>query len=248
MIFRRSGAPPLVVGHRGVRGEGAPIENTLEAFARAKREGADAIELDVRTCASGEPIVLHDPTLARVTGDRDARPAGALPLDVLRRVDLGGGARVPTLTDVLDFARGAGLAVNVEMKHDAHDRGAVVRAVAEIVRDDGTTIVSSFHPAMLLAFARKRPEIPRALILHESGNERAALAAMFAMGPSFVHALHLARAIATPARIARLARRGFIVGVWTINDAEEVARFGAARVDSIITDRPAEARAALSAR
>ncbi|WP_258168918.1 glycerophosphodiester phosphodiesterase [Salmonella enterica] len=64
----------IVLGHRGGRGEGWPAENTLEAFARARDEGADGIELDVRLAADGEPVVFHDATLERATGGADKRP------------------------------------------------------------------------------------------------------------------------------------------------------------------------------
>ena len=65
------------MGHRGVRG--AAPENTMAAFEEASRQGADAIELDVLVCRSGEAVVIHDPTLTRLTGGADTR---AVPLRV----------------------------------------------------------------------------------------------------------------------------------------------------------------------
>jgi glycerophosphoryl diester phosphodiesterase len=62
---------PLVIGHRGVRGDRP--ENTLAAFEHAGDQGADGIELDVRTCGSGELVVIHDPTLKRVSSGSEAR-------------------------------------------------------------------------------------------------------------------------------------------------------------------------------
>ncbi len=77
-FFARRGRP-LVIGHRGVRRAGV-AENTLEAFETAIRDGAEAVELDVRVCASGELVVLHDPTLGRVSGGADDRAAVDLTL------------------------------------------------------------------------------------------------------------------------------------------------------------------------
>jgi glycerophosphoryl diester phosphodiesterase len=54
---------PLIIGHRGASAV-AP-ENTLSAFARAVRDGADGIELDVRLSREGVPVVIHDATLPR---------------------------------------------------------------------------------------------------------------------------------------------------------------------------------------
>jgi glycerophosphoryl diester phosphodiesterase len=54
---------PLIIGHRGASAV-AP-ENTLSAFARAVRDGADGIELDVRLSRDGVPVVIHDASLSR---------------------------------------------------------------------------------------------------------------------------------------------------------------------------------------
>ncbi|HET9465640.1 MAG TPA: glycerophosphodiester phosphodiesterase family protein, partial [Gemmatimonadales bacterium] len=101
-----------VIAHRGASGH-AP-ENTLPAFDLAVRQGADAIELDVRLTADGVPVVFHDATIDRTTGHRG--PLSAISLAELQEVDAGarftadrghtfpfraGGVRVPTLAEVL---------------------------------------------------------------------------------------------------------------------------------------------------
>src|SRR6185436_14185576 len=101
---------PLILGHRGVRG--TLPENTLAAFEAAAGEGADGIELDVRVCGTGELVVVHDPTLERVTGGRDRRAIAEIAHHELARVDVGAGQRVPTLTEVLAMARTRRLRVN----------------------------------------------------------------------------------------------------------------------------------------
>ena len=52
-----------IIAHSGA--SGAAPENTLPAFDLAVRQGADAIELDIRLTAEGVPVVLHDATLDR---------------------------------------------------------------------------------------------------------------------------------------------------------------------------------------
>ena len=62
MWTRRRGAGlPLVLGHRGASAR-AP-ENSVEAFERARADGADGVELDVLQCATGEVVVFHDDDL-----------------------------------------------------------------------------------------------------------------------------------------------------------------------------------------
>src|SRR6266542_5407411 len=113
----RAEGRPLVLGHRGASAE-AP-ENTLASFRLALAQGADGVELDVRRCATGEVVVVHDEDLSRV-GGAPLRVADS-PLGALRAVDLGAwagerfrGERIPLLAEVLEALPAA--IVNVELK------------------------------------------------------------------------------------------------------------------------------------
>ncbi|CAG8535111.1 10102_t:CDS:2, partial [Racocetra persica] len=57
-----------IVGHRGAS-DSCP-ENSIMAFKRAIAEGADAIEFDIHKTLDGEIVILHDPSLERVTGSK----------------------------------------------------------------------------------------------------------------------------------------------------------------------------------
>jgi glycerophosphoryl diester phosphodiesterase len=243
--FRRSrGGAPLVYAHRGAHETAS--ENTLAAFAAAASAGADGIELDVRLSRSGELVVLHDPTLERVTGGADTRAAAELTAAELARVDVGGGERVPRLVDALAVARERGLVVNVEMKRDVPDRAAVVRAVARVLRgwDPAHPIlVSSFDPLMLAGLRLARPKTPVAqLVTFGVFRERVFLAAR----PPFADAANVERTLTSPARLRALSRLGVFVNVWTVNDPREAADLANLGVDGVITDAPAAVRAALS--
>ena len=54
---------PLIIAHRGASAL-AP-ENTLAAFARAFKDEADGLELDVHLARDGVPVVIHDSSLRR---------------------------------------------------------------------------------------------------------------------------------------------------------------------------------------
>ncbi len=233
-------ASPLVVGHRGGRGEGWPPENTLPAFEQAGAQGARAIELDVRTCADGGVVVFHDETLARMTGHRDSRRVSEVPEGELRSVDLGGGATIPTLAEVLTWAKKLGVGVNVEMKHEVPDRARLARAAIRAIRASGADVlVSSFDPLLLALAAGFAPSVPRALLTH-SDQSRWADALQEGLRPGRARSLHDERTQPHADAFARYRRRGLRVGVWTVNDpaeARELVRLGAA---SIITDHPGE--------
>ncbi len=249
-LERSAGKPPLVLGHRGAR-HAAP-ENTHAAFELSRREGAAGVELDVRLVKTGEIIVLHDPTLARVSGGADRRAAEDLPLGEALRVDVGHGEKVPLLSDVLDWARAHDQLVNVEVKSDVTRRRELLRGVIELLARHPVAsthvVLSSFDPRFIWRLARALPEVPSALLFHTKSPiaHAAALvgAATFTrLGARAVHPEHV---LVTPARMAAWRSKRALVGVWTVNDearAQALAKLG---VDYIVSDRPGAILHALS--
>jgi glycerophosphoryl diester phosphodiesterase len=220
-LWQSAGA--LVVGHRGGRGEGWPRENTLAAFEQARAQGVRAIELDVRPCGTGEIVVLHDPTRGSLTELR--------------------ALRVPTLDEVLAWARDHDVAVNVELKHDVPNRLVLVERVRRALRSSQTDVLlSSFDPLLLAAAAVALPSRPRALLT--SRGQRPAVPTAVATLP-FVRALHVERTQTSPAAIARHRRRGLRIGVWTVNDPREAVDLAALGVQTLITDAPGAVLGAL---
>ena len=244
-VFAR-GRAAVLVGHRGGRGESWPPENTLAAFARAHAAGVEAVELDVRSCA-GDVVVMHDPDLARVTGGGDRRSVARLTRGELARVAIGASReRVPTLDELLDWARGR-LALNVEAKHDVPDRLALARRIARTLarHPEVEVLLSSFDPVLLGMLAATSPRTPRAWLTHEG--QRAwepAWAPLALRAP--LDAVHLERTQASPRIVSALHRAGKRVGVWTVNDPREAVDLAALGVDWLITDDVAPLRVALS--
>jgi glycerophosphoryl diester phosphodiesterase len=237
----------IVLGHRGGRGHGWPPENTLEAFAQAIDEGADGVELDVRLTADGVPVVIHDPTLARVTEGEDRRPVHRVLVKELPLLE--GGARIPSLEEALDALRGR--IVNVELKADVTptarlgevpDRLRLVRAAAAAVkrstsvRGGAEVVFSSFDPLIVIALAAIAPKLPRGILV-DPRMPRATTALPVAMRPAIV-AAHIHQRVATPARIERLRAAGLRVVAWTVDDPVRARELAAQGVEWIITDWP----------
>ncbi len=135
-LLRASGSPPRLVGHRGAS-EVAP-ENTLASFERARRDGADIVELDVRLTADGQVVAIHDDTVDRTT-DGTGR-VSAMTLAELRALDAGSwfgpdfaGEPIPTLTEVLDWAQGR-VGLFLELKYDRDGQPPDPRLVPAVVR------------------------------------------------------------------------------------------------------------------
>jgi glycerophosphoryl diester phosphodiesterase len=225
-------ATPIVVGHRGGRGEGWPPENTIAAFEQALRQGASAVELDVRPCAGNALVVFHDAGLSRATEGRDGRRVGGVDLGELRAFG------VPTLEEALSWARSNGVGVNVEMKHDVTDRAALAWGTVHAVRATrADVLISSFDPLLLALAATAAPALPRALLVR-AGQPVWASGVQAAARPPLVAWLHLERTQVEPSALARYARRGLRLGVWTVNDPREAINLVRLGVASIITDAP----------
>jgi glycerophosphoryl diester phosphodiesterase len=129
--------PPLKIGHRGASGE-AP-ENTLVSFDLAWRQGVDGIEFDVQLSSDGVPMVIHDSHLRRTTSGigwvHEHRAT------VLRRLDAGSwfnrrhrlrareryaGARIPLLSEVLQWIKVKQCQAFVEIKDPRPEAAAAV--------------------------------------------------------------------------------------------------------------------------
>jgi glycerophosphoryl diester phosphodiesterase len=213
----------------------------MAAFELAAKHGAVGVELDVRLCRSGEVVVIHDPTLARSTGGRDGRAVADLELTDLREVDVGGGERVPLLSDVLDWARARKLLVNVEIKRDVPDRQRTVRATADVIRryvEGGDVMASSFDPWMLAYFGWLLPGALRGSLFSQDSTlerlqESGWVAVLIGAG-----AVHPERKLAVPDRCRKWKKRSKLINVWTVNDVAEARALAAMGVDAIITDVP----------
>ena len=148
------GGANLVIGHRGAAGL-AP-ENTLDGFRIAAALGVDAVELDVHRL-EGALVVLHDHALDRTTSGRG--PLEAHSLAALRRLDAGGGQRVPLLEEVL-AALPVNVGVNIELKAPGTAELAVPLAQRQATRGRDM-LISSFdleelgHAAALASVALK---------------------------------------------------------------------------------------------
>jgi glycerophosphoryl diester phosphodiesterase len=235
--WARSNARPLVIGHRGARRR-AP-ENTMAAFELAMSEGADGVELDVRLNRDGDVVVIHDPTLTRVTEGRDTRRLEDVGTRELAAVDVGSGERVPLLDDVLRWSRRRNARVNVELKRDVTRKPSfvwkVVRMIAAEPDAGNRLLMSSFDPLIVLATARFLPSVPSGWLVEPDATIPGRSIIERLVGAAAVHP-HFSRATADA--VAPWQRAGLLVNVWTVNEVDEARRLAALGVDSIISDEP----------
>jgi glycerophosphoryl diester phosphodiesterase len=223
---------PAVIAHRGAS-RAAP-ENTLEAFRLARRLGADAVELDVRRTADGEPAVHHDAHL----------PDGRA-LHTVASSDLP--PHVPLLPEALDAC--GGLWVNVELKNWPDDPDfdpdlGLADLVVDLVlarADEGRVLVSCFHlPTLDRVRALAGGRLRTAWLV--VGVDDQTVPAVVAHGHQ---ALHPWFGVLEEARVAEARRAGLDVNPWTCDDPDAMRRLAGWGVTGICTNVPDVARRAL---
>jgi glycerophosphoryl diester phosphodiesterase len=220
-----------VWAHRGCT-EGF-VENTLEAFAEARRVGADGVELDVRLTADGALAVHHDADIPGL-GPVCELVVGQLP------------AHVPLLADAL--AASEGMVVNLEIKNAPQDPGwdageAVAALTAAAIDEAGWTdrvIVSSFQVETLRAVQAADGRLALGALWPFVTDQSAALAE--AAGAGF-RAVHPFVSTVGPDLVERAHAAGLAVNVWTVNAPEDLQAMVALGADVVITDRVAGALA-----
>jgi glycerophosphoryl diester phosphodiesterase len=234
-----------VIGHRGASAR--EPENSVRAFQRAARDGADGVELDVLCCRTGEVVVFHDDDLLRLAG----RPEriDTLPFAAVREVTLSGGVGIPTLEEAFE-ACGPTLLVNVELKTTGLRDPAVpalIDRVSEILDRTGTAarvLVSSFSPLAVWRWQRRRPDVQAALLWEKE----AALPLRRAWALPFLRpqAAHPDQRLLDRAMIRRLHGAGYAVNTWTVDAPARLRELRDWGIDGVISNDPAAARAALA--
>ncbi len=236
---------PLVIAHRGASHD-AP-ENTLAAFLLAWEQGAEAVETDLRLCADGTPVCIHDADARRTLHDH--RRIRDLSLEDLARMDAGSwksprwaSARVCTLAALLS-ENPSNRHLVLELKEGGDLPAACSRAVrASSVPLEAITLIA-FDEAVITAVKNLLPEC-RALWLtkdyHAGTPGGAKLAAKIReMGIDGVDLEYGSRLDA--GLVAELQSRRYSVVTYTVNDAQSLRRCAEIGLDGITTDRPADA-------
>ncbi|MFP4375839.1 MAG: glycerophosphodiester phosphodiesterase [Spirochaetales bacterium] len=252
---RRSGTP-LVFAHRGASSQ-AP-ENTLAAFRLARELGTDGVELDIHLCATGELVVVHDESLLR-TGGIDL-PIRTSPLSALREHSVGGwfhdqfaSERIPLLDEALDVL-GPEQLIDIEIKPPGIRLGkalpgSVEEVLATWIERRGVSdrvVVSSFDPLVVRRFGRIAPSVSRGVIYVNAPELPRMLRKGFGRVISGADVLKPHFAQADHKTLARANRRGRLVFAWTVDKPDEAVALSVAGVDGLITNRPAEIKAAIA--
>lgn len=219
--------------HRGA--SVAAPENTMAAFEKAIEMGADGVEFDVQRSADGHLVVIHDETVDR-TSDGTGRVVD-LSLDELRRLDVGGGERIPLLAEVLDLFAPTGMVVNVELKSSIEFYPGIGQDAIRVVADSGMTarvVYSSFNHYTLAGMRAHVPAAQLGLLMADGIHEPWDYARRFGAG-----ALHPGyHLLQQPGYVEKAHEAGLRVNTWTVDDPDHIRLVASLGVDAIVTNRP----------
>jgi glycerophosphoryl diester phosphodiesterase len=248
---------PLIIGHRGAAAV-AP-ENTIAAFNRALRDGADGIEFDVRLARDGVPVIIHDATLRRTA----LRPGTVSDVtgSELQRVDVGSWFNkkhpeaaqeeyeqetIPSLAQLFEAMAENDSLHYLEMKSDDAEVERLAAAVVKLINDFSfadRVIVESFHLPALQAVKEIDSRI-RTAALFESRlrgpvavlRSRKAVSLASDVGANEI-ALH--HSLATRSLTDQAIQSDLPVVVWTVDNPVWIKRAKSRGVHALITNDPA---------
>ena len=227
----------LLIAHRGASGY-AP-ENTMAAFRKAVAMGLNFIETDLQLSRDARFVAIHDDTVNRTTNGQGS--VHDLSLAELRRLDAGSwfgssftGERIPTLEEILDFAKRHDVVFYLELKPGGSWGGE--HALIGALRESGEiprVVVISFDAVIVAAVRKAEPTLMTGL-LYEGQNEKPIEKALEIGARQLV----IRGDLVTPAMIAEAKRNDLQVICWTVNHPAHMRLLAAAGVDGIMSDYP----------
>ncbi len=215
----------------------------MAAFRRAVELGARFVETDLQMTRDTQIVALHDPALDRTTNGHG--PVRMFTLEEVRRLDAGawmsgaGGAsfageRIPTLKEILDFAREHDVNFYLEIKSGGN--WGMEHALVGALRDEDAAmrvVILSFDPATLDSVHRFNETLMTGYLCEEIPKDflkRALQIGVRQVAPR--------GDLVTSALVKEAHSVGLQVATWTINEPAEMRRLIAAGVDGIMTDYP----------
>lgn len=231
----------LIFAHRGASYH-CP-ENTMASFMKAAQLGADGIELDVQLSSDDIPVVIHDVTLHRTTSGYGN--VSNKTVVELKTLDAGGwfsqayrNETIPTLNEVLIWAKNTKLIVNIELKSRGLET-VLEEKVCELIKKhqfQERVIISSFWKSSLEKIKQRNAKLQTALLIEKPFQDSISFAKKL-----HVEAIHPNYKNCTKTYVDAAHSQHLRIRPYTVNDKKKMAKLFQWNVDAIITDRPDKA-------
>ena len=216
--------------------------NTVPAFKSAADKDAAMVEMDVKRCATGELVIMHDSTVDRTTNGTGE--IAKLTFEQIRALDAGvkknpnfAGTKVPTFDEAIDSLPKDGIWINVHYSDNVADE------VAKKIKEKGR-LHQAFISTSLSAIQRARKVVPEILScnMNRTGKRKVAWtpeqSTLYAT-QTVDHRCNFLQLI-TPCSasdVKLLHGAGAKIGYFRCNEPEKLRELLDLGVDFILTDR-----------
>ena len=228
------------IAHRGFSSRYP--ENTLLAFEQALAIGADGAEFDVQLSLDNVPVVFHDESLKRITGDdlyiKDLTVRELKTLDVSYRFrGQCATQRIPTLEEYFTLVRKKDFLNIIELKTAIFEYPGIEQQVIDMIdafKLNDRVIISSFNHYSLLRAKEIAPDLPYGILyecrIAEPQRYAAALKVQY---------LHPDYRFLNDAELTKYEAAGMKTNPWTV-DGENDIRYllGQKNVFAIMSNKP----------
>tara|TARA_A100001011_G_scaffold379730_1_gene446127 strand:+ start:73 stop:978 length:906 start_codon:yes stop_codon:yes gene_type:complete len=243
----------LNIAHRG--GLGLSPENTITSFNRAIKEGADILELDIRSTSDSILVLLHDEAVDRTTDGKGR--ISELTLKEAKRLNAGYrwtendslsfpfralNIKIPTFNEFL--ANFKDYKLNIEIKQ--HDN-FIAKKLCESIKEnqiEDNVVIGSFNDEVLDEFRYHCPDVATSPGRNEIrtfyGFSYVYLDKFYSPKsdiyqlPDFFGSTH----VLTEKFVNAIKQKNIPIFVWTVNEPDEMKKFIEMGLDGIITDYP----------
>ncbi len=229
-----------VIAHRGFSSKFP--ENSMLAFEQAVALGADGVEFDVQLSADGVPVIFHDESLQRITGDNLL--VKDLTLRELKTLEISykfygqcPAQRIPTLEEYFTLVQGLDFLSILELKTAIFEYPDIEQKVVTLIdafRLNNQVILSSFNHYSLLRCKRLAPDLPYGILyecrIAEPQNYAASLGMQY---------LHPDYRFLSNEELKKYEAVGIKTNPWTVDEPEDIRYLlGQKNVFAIITNKP----------
>ena len=243
----------LNIAHRG--GLGLSPENTIISFQRAIKEGADILELDIRSTSDSILVLLHDKTVDRTTNGKGR--ISELTLKEAKRLNAGYrwtendslsfpfrtlNIKIPTFNEFLTNFKDYNLNIEIKQHHDF-----IAKKLCESIKENqiqDNVVIGSFNDEVLDEFRFYCPDVATSpgrdeirtfygfsyVYLDKFYRPKSDIYQL----PEFFRTTH----VLTERLVNAAKQKNIPIFVWTVNDPDEMRRFIEMGLNGIITDYP----------
>jgi len=229
-----------VIAHRGYSGKFP--ENTMLAFKKAYKAGADEIELDVQLTKDKVLVIIHDEYIDRVADGtgfvRDYTYAELKKFNINKKFgDKHGFNPIPSLEEYLDWVRNKPITTNIELKSGNYYYEDLEEKVVDMIRAYGLenkVMFSSFNHVSLIRCKELIPEIPCGVLTMDEGLGNAGYYA----SKYHFECYHPDFRGLTEETVQNCKTHGIKLNVWTVNKEEGLMKLYQWGCDGVITNYP----------